>query len=356
MLELCDIHKSYEGQPLLRGISFTVAAGETICLLGSSGSGKSTLLRMIAGLEALEQGQVRWDGQDLASVPVHRRGFGLVFQEYALFPHLDVTENVAFGLRMQNLAGPDADLRVADILKKVNLAGFGDRRVTDLSGGEQQRVALARALAPNPRLMMFDEPLGALDRNLREQLMDELRSILHQSGVPAIYVTHDQEEAFTLADRVLLLHDGCIVRSGTPVHVWSDPGSVWAAQFLDAGNVLGGIVRSNASPFQVETSAGVFELDCGVVPVLERGVEVPVPGRGGHAHSAGAKVNLLVTRRGVRQASDGRVSGVVVDVVFRQDSFKVTLDNGLNFYLPNAPRMGEKIYLTVPATGVKCLL
>ncbi len=338
MLELIDIHKSYEGQPLLRGISFTVAAGETVCLLGPSGSGKSTLLRIIAGLETPEQGQVCWDGEDLAPVPVHRRGFGLVFQDYALFPHLDVAENVAFGLKMQNLAAAEIDLRVADILEMVNLTGFGDRRVTDLSGGEQQRVALARALAPNPRLLMFDEPLGALDRSLREQLMDELRRILHASGVPAIYVTHDQEEAFTLADRVLLLHDGCIVRSGTPEQVWSDPGSVWAAQFLDAGNVVAGVVMSNTRPFQVETSAGVFDLNVQ------------------HAHSAGDKVNLLVSRRGVRLAAEGRLSGVVVDVIFRQDGFKVTLDNGLDFYLPDAPLVGEKITLTIPAEGVKCLL
>jgi spermidine/putrescine transport system ATP-binding protein len=336
-VELINIHKSYEGQPLLRGISLTVAAGETVCLLGPSGSGKSTLLRIIAGLETPEQGQVCWDGEDLAAVPIHLRGFGLVFQDYALFPHLDVAENVAFGLKMQNLAAAEIDLRVADILETVNLMGFGDRPVTDLSGGEQQRVALARALAPNPRLLMFDEPLGALDRSLREQLMDELRRILHASGVPALYVTHDQEEAFTLADRVLLLHDGIIVRSGTPEQVWSDPGSVWAAQFLDAGNVVSGVVLSNTRPFQVETSVGVFDLKCS------------------HAHSAGEKVNLLVNRRGVRLAAEGRLSGVVVDVIFRQDGFKVTLDNGLDFYLPDAPRVGEKVYLTIPAEGVKCL-
>jgi len=356
MLELIDIHKSYESQPLLRGISFAVEAGETVCLLGPSGSGKSTLLRIIAGLETPEQGQVRWDGMDLAPVPVHRRGFGLVFQDYALFPHMNVAENLAFGLKMQNLAGAEINLRVAGILKTVNLTSLGDRRVTDLSGGEQQRVALARALAPNPRLLMFDEPLGALDRSLREQLMDELRHILHESRVPAIYVTHDQEEAFTLADRVLLLHDGIIIRSGTPEQVWSDPGSVWAAQFLDAGNVVAGIVMPDTRPFQVETSAGVFELNCGVVPVLARGGVVPVPGQGDHAHSAGDKVNLLVSRHGVRQAADGRLSGVVVDVIFRQEGFRVALENGLYFYLPDAPRVGEKIYLSIPMTGIKCLL
>jgi spermidine/putrescine transport system ATP-binding protein len=337
MLELIDIHKSYEGQPLLRGISFTVALGETVCLLGPSGSGKSTLLRIIAGLETPGQGQVRWGGQDLAPVPVHRRGFGLVFQDYALFPHLNVSRNVAFGLKVQNQAAAETDLRVAQVLEMVNLTGFGDRNVTDLSGGEQQRVALARALAPNPRLLMFDEPLGALDRSLREQLMDEIRHILHASSVPALYVTHDQEEAFTLAGRVLLLHDGRIIRSGTPEQVWSNPGSVWAAQFLDAGNVVAGTVQLNTQPPHIETSAGIFEVNCD------------------HAHSVGEKINLLVSRRGVRQAAHGMVSGVVVDVIFRQDGFKVTLDNGLDFYLPDAPRLGEKIYLTIPAAGIKCL-
>jgi len=365
MLELIDIHKSYQGRPLLRGISFSVAAGETVCLLGPSGSGKSTLLRIIAGLETPGQGQVCWDGQDLAPIPIHLRGFGLVFQDYALFPHLNVSGNVAFGLKMQNLAGAGIDLRVAQILELVNLAGFEERRVTDLSGGEQQRVALARALAPSPRLLMFDEPLGALDRSLREQLMDELRRILHESGVPAIYVTHDQEEAFTLADRVLLLHDGGIVRSGTPEQVWSDPGSVWVAQFLDAGNVISGIILSNKRAFQVETSAGVFELNCEVVPVPGRGEVVPVPGRGEvvpvpgrarHTHSVGEKVNLLVSRRGVRQDAHGNLSGIVVDVIFQQDEFKVTLDNGLDFYLPDPPRRGDKIFLSIPAMGVKCLL
>src|SRR5450759_3309675 len=303
MLELTDIHKSYEGKPLLNGISVAVSAGETVCLLGPSGSGKSTLLRIIAGLEIPDQGRVCWDGDDLASVPVHRRGFGLVFQDYALFPHMDVTGNVSFGLKMQNLAGAEINLRVAEILATVNLSGFGSRQVTDLSGGEQQRVALARALAPHPRLLMFDEPLGALDRNLREQLMDELRRILQASGVPAIYVTHDQEEAFTLADRVLLLHDGGIVRSGTPEQVWNDPESVWAAQFLDAGNVIAGIILATTRPLKIATSAGDFEVNCM------------------HAHSVGEKVNILVSRRGVRQVADGRVSGVVVDVLFRQDGF-----------------------------------
>jgi spermidine/putrescine transport system ATP-binding protein len=338
MLEIIDLHKSYEGDPLLRGITFTVGADEIVCLLGASGSGKSTLLRIIAGLEAPEQGSVRWDGQDLVNVPAHQRGFGLVFQDYALFPHLDVFENVAFGLKMLNLAGRDLNLRVTGILEKVNLAGFERRRVTDLSGGEQQRVALARALAPNPHLLMLDEPLGALDRNLRERLMEELRGTLHASHVPAIYVTHDQEEAFTLADRILLLHNGEIVRGGSPQEVWNDPGSAWAARFLEVGNVMEGIVRSNPGVLQVETSAGVFEMACG------------------HHHKLDDKVDILVRPDGVRRQAKGNLHGVVKDAVFQQERFKVTLQNGLYFFLPEAPVIGEKISLVVSPEAVQCLV
>jgi spermidine/putrescine transport system ATP-binding protein len=345
MLEIIDIHKSYEGQPLLRGISFTVAADETICLLGPSGSGKSTLLRIIAGLENAERGQVRWEGQVLDSMPAHKRGFGLVFQDYALFPHLNVAENVAFGLKVQSISAAEIKLRVASSLKNVNLAGFEDRRVTDLSGGEQQRVALARALAPRPRLLMFDEPLGALDRSLREQLMDELRHILHTTHVPAIYVTHDQEEAFTLADRVLLLHEGQIVRSGTPQEVWNDPGSAWAARFLDVGNVIEGVVKAcpecgeglQGGRSKVETSVGTFRVECG------------------HSHREGEKVELLVRPQRVRQAADGELEGLVADVIFQYDRFKVTLENGLYFYLSEALAVGEKVRMEIPPSAVQCL-
>ena len=172
----------------------------------------------------LTRASSRLMGIDLTSTPAHLRDFGLVFQDYALFPHLNVNENVAFGLKMRRLPQNEIMERVANSLEMVNLSGFEKRQVTDLSGGEQQRVALARALAPRPRLLMFDEPLGALDRSLREDLLNELRSILHHTNIPAIYVTHDQEEAFAIADRVLILHDGEIVREGTPAEVWADPG------------------------------------------------------------------------------------------------------------------------------------
>ena len=229
MLEVHHIFKNYEGKPLLNDISFRVDTGETICLLGASGSGKSTLLRIIAGLEDSDAGFISFNDIDLTSTPPHLRDFGLVFQDYALFPHLNVNDNVAFGLKMRRMGQDEIRQRVASSLDMVNLLGFEKRKVTDLSGGEQQRVALARALATRPRLLMFDEPLGALDRTLREDLLNELRSILHHTKIPAIYVTHDQEEAFTLADRVLILHDGAILRAGTPAEVWANPESAFVA-------------------------------------------------------------------------------------------------------------------------------
>ncbi len=350
MLEVHHVTKAYEGKPVLRNISFKVDTGETICLLGASGSGKSTLLQIIAGLEEPDSGFVSFNGHDLSSTPAHLRDFGLVFQDYALFPHLDVNENVAFGLKMRRLPQDEITERVVSSLRMVNLAGFGGRRVTDLSGGEQQRVALARALATRPRLLMFDEPLGALDRTLREDLLNELRSILHQTDIPAIYVTHDQEEAFAIADRVLILHNGEIVREGTPADVWANPGLEFVARFLGLGNVIEGEVRgkTKAGEWEVKSRTGIFPIRCE------------------HEHQVGDSVHLLVRPL---SAGDARVAqsepgskltrnhtslirGIVRDVIFQQDQFKVTLDDDLYFYLPLAPNVGETIEVSVK---VECL-
>jgi ABC-type Fe3+/spermidine/putrescine transport system ATPase subunit len=262
MLSVEDIYKDYEGQPLLRGVSFQVAEGETVCLLGASGSGKSTLLRIIAGLEIADRGRVSWNGQDLSAQPVHLRNFGLMFQDYALFPHRSVAENVAFGLRMQNRPREEIKIRVDQALEQVGMSNFARRRVTDLSGGEQQRVGLARALAPRPRLLMLDEPLGALDRRLREQLLDELHHLLHTTQIPAVYVTHDQEEAFTLADRLVLLRHGRVAQAGDPVSVYRGPASAWVAAFLGLSNQVAGEILS-LDPLQVRTPLGDFQARAG---------------------------------------------------------------------------------------------
>ncbi len=249
LLEVERVSKSYPGLPVLHDVSLTAADGEIVCILGPSGCGKSTLLRIIAGLETADAGRVLFDGQDMATVPPHRRRFGLMFQDYALFPHKDVLGNVAFGLRMAGLPGAEIRRRVQEALTLVGLSGYERRRVTELSGGEQQRVALARSLAPRPRLLMLDEPLGALDRALREQLMNDLRGILKQVGVMALYVTHDQEEAFALGDRIVILRarpelgeGGRVEQVGAPQKVYRRPASSYVARFLGLHNLIEGQV------------------------------------------------------------------------------------------------------------------
>jgi ABC-type Fe3+/spermidine/putrescine transport system ATPase subunit len=232
MLEVRSVDVTLGETRVLRDVSLSVGTGESVAVLGPSGSGKSTLLRAIAGLVRVERGSVSWDGTLLNEVPTHLRGFGLMFQGYALFPHLDVAGNVGFGLRMMNLPAADIEGRVAESLALVGLAGFGGRSIADLSGGERQRVALARTLAPEPKLIMLDEPLGALDRALRDRLMIETREILDQGGVTALVVTHDQEEAEALSDRLALMRDGTIVQSGTLDDLRANPADAWVKEFL----------------------------------------------------------------------------------------------------------------------------
>jgi len=341
MLEARNLFKTYEDAPLLEGVSFSVASGETVCLLGPSGSGKSTLLRIIAGLESPESGQVLWEGEDLASTPPHLRDFGLVFQDYALFPHLTVAENVAFGLKMRDLPKEETASRLTESLSMVDLDGFEGRRVTDLSGGEQQRVALARALAPRPRLLMFDEPLGALDRTLKDAVLEQLRLILHTTRVPAIYVTHDQEEAFALADRILLLHEGRIVQAGTPAEIWRAPASAWVARFLGMGNVVQGTAISRDGRALFQTEFGDVSVHC--ADRFKPGDKMPLLFRSGSSSPYGKNADdqdgVLVRAR-------------VEDVVFDRERFKVELQGGLFAYLDDAPKVGDEISV---AFQVECL-
>lgn len=213
-------------------VTLGVAPGEVVALLGPSGCGKSSLLRAVAGLEPAAAGTVTWDGADLAGVPVHRRGFGLMFQDGQLFPHRDVGGNVEFGLRMARASRTERDARVRELLAVVGLAGYERRAVTTLSGGEQQRVALARALAPRPRLLLLDEPLSALDRALRERLADDLRAALTATGTTALLVTHDHDEAFAVADRVAVMDAGRLLQVAPPADLWRRPASRRVAEFL----------------------------------------------------------------------------------------------------------------------------
>mgnify|MGYP005838348969 CR=1 FL=1 len=257
LLEVRHLTKYYDHERFPDDISFAVNEGEIVCLLGPSGCGKTTLLRIIAGLETADAGQVLFAGRDIRNVPVHRRNFGLMFQDYALFPHQNVFENVAFGLRMMHLTRTEIEVRVKEMLELVGMSGFEQRDVNLLSGGEQQRVALARSLAPRPRLLMLDEPLGSLDRTLRERLMNELRTILKSIGVTALYVTHDQEEAFALADRIVIINHGRKVQEGTPQDVYQHPATEFVARFLGLTNLLPGkVVGMDGHHMIVETTIG----------------------------------------------------------------------------------------------------
>ena len=312
-LDVIDLYKNYEGQPLLQGVNFHVETGETLCLLGSSGSGKSTILRIIAGIETPDSGQVHWNDRDTTLVPVFRRNFGLMFQDYALFPHLNVFDNVAFGLRMQNVPKAEIAGKVKSALERVNMNSFAERRVTDLSGGEQQRIALARALAPSPRLLMLDEPLAALDRSLRVELQEELRTLLHQTGIPAIYVTHDQEEAILLGDRLALLHAGRIVQSGRTEDVYRYPVNRWVAGFLGMTGLIEGKVTAR-NPLMVQTACGELH------PQLIPHTSPPV---------VGELVTLLVKPVALEtesaETADDTLTGVAEEVLFLGDRYNVKL-------------------------------
>jgi ABC-type Fe3+/spermidine/putrescine transport system ATPase subunit len=266
LLEAMSLVKSYPpGVTALDDVSLVMARGEIVCLLGPSGCGKTTLLRIVAGLEQADRGAVFFAGRDLAAVPVHQRNFGLMFQDFALFPDKSVAQNIAFGLRMAGLPHAKIAERVDEMLALVNLHGYGRRTIFQLSGGERQRVALARSLAPRPHLLMLDEPLGSLDRTLREELMMELRTILKRLDMTALYVTHDQNEALAVADRVAVMNQGRIIQEGTPRAVYQRPATPFVASFLGFINHLPAVVEAG-SPHQARTDIGSFRLPQPVAP------------------------------------------------------------------------------------------
>lgn len=238
MLELRGVSVAYDGVEAVHDASLSLPDGGVLAVLGPSGSGKSTLLRAVAGLEPVRAGRIAWDGQDLARVPTHKRGFALMFQDGQLFGHLSVGRNVGYALRLRRAR--DVDARVAELLELVGLTGYADRLPTTLSGGERQRVALARALAVEPRLLLLDEPLSALDAGLRERLAGDLRTILRTAGTTALMVTHDHEEAFTVADRLAVMRDGRLVQEGEIAAVWREPADPETALFLGYARVLTG--------------------------------------------------------------------------------------------------------------------
>ncbi len=349
MLSIEGVTVAYPGATALAvdTIDLAVAEGEVVALLGPSGCGKSTLLRVVAGLVRPRAGRVVLDGRDVASVPTHQRGIGLMFQDYALFPHRNVGGNVEFGLRMRGDGAAARARRVAEVLELVGLAGYGKRAVSTLSGGERQRVALARALAPAPRLLMLDEPLGALDRTLRDELLVELSSLFARLALTVVYVTHDQSEALAVADRVVIMHDDGIARQGAPRELWQNPQSAFVARFLGFTN----LVDVDVVDGRVAAPWGEVELGSPTGLRVEDGPRV-----------------LLVRPDAIRLVdveNDGVVRATVRRVAFRGDRSVVRLDLedgiGLDAELSTGsgsgdePLVGSEVAVAIDAAGVQLL-
>jgi thiamine transport system ATP-binding protein len=340
MLSLREVTVRFGGRAVLDAVDLDVAEHEVVCVLGPSGSGKSTLLRVVAGLQVPAAGRVLLDGREQRGVPAHRREVGLMFQDHQLFPQRDVAGNVAFGPRMRGATRAEQGERVAELLALVGLPGAGRRSVAALSGGEQQRVALARALAARPRLLMLDEPLGQLDRSLRERLVVELRELFGRLGTTVLAVTHDQGEAFALADRVVVMRDGRIAQQGTPLQVWQRPADAFVARFLGFDNVVGATVAGAAA-----------DTPWGKVPVPEGSAQGSRP--------------VLVRPAGVRLvAADAGLPCTVTARTFRGTHVAVRLQPEGDAELPRleaacalraAPEVGERVGVEFDAAEIVVL-
>ncbi len=243
LIDLVNIRKEFDGEPILKGINLYIRDREFITLLGPSGCGKTTTLRILGGFESPTSGEVLFEGRRMNDIPPYKREINTVFQRYALFPHLNVAENVAFGLRIRKLPEQEIQTKVSRMLELVGLRGFEKRDVTSLSGGQQQRVAIARALVMEPRVLLLDEPLGALDLKLRKEMQIELKRIQQSTGITFIYVTHDQEEALTMSDTVVVMNHGQIQQIGTPTDIYNEPVNAFVADFIGESNIIPGVMR-----------------------------------------------------------------------------------------------------------------
>ena len=293
MIKLQDLKKEFDGTPVLRGISLDIKSREFVTLLGPSGCGKTTTLRIIGGFEQPDSGDVFFEGKRLNDVPPYRREINTVFQRYALFPHLNVAENIAFGLHIKKMNAAEIKRKTREMLSLVGLSGFETRDVTSLSGGQQQRVAIARALVCEPRVLLLDEPLGALDLKLRKDMQIELKRIQQRTGITFIYVTHDQEEALTMSDRIVVMNHGVIQQVGSPTDIYNEP----VADFIGESNIIDGVMLEDR-----RVSFCGREFEC-----VDRGFGTNTP------------VDVVIRPEDLRlvYAGDGLLQGVVESIVFK---------------------------------------
>ncbi|MBE6556736.1 MAG: ABC transporter ATP-binding protein [Ruminococcaceae bacterium] len=306
LIELKNISKAFDGETVLDNISLYINDKEFITLLGPSGCGKTTTLRIIGGFESPDCGDVYFDGKRINEVPPYERSVNTVFQKYALFPHLNVYDNIAFGLRVAKVPKEEIEPRVSEMLALVNLRGFEKRNVSLLSGGQQQRVAIARALINNPKVLLLDEPLGALDLKLRKDMQVELKNIQHRTGITFIYVTHDQEEALSMSDTVVVMANGKIQQIGTPTDIYNEPVNAFVADFIGESNIIDGVMLSD---YKVRFASEVFEC-------LDKGFLKNEP------------VDVVVRPEDVDvvPVEKGMLSGVVSSVTFKGVHYEIIVD------------------------------
>jgi spermidine/putrescine transport system ATP-binding protein len=335
LIELIDVSKAYGGDVALSHVDLYIKDGEFLTLLGPSGCGKTTMLRLIAGFIMPDEGRIEMDGVDIASVPPYKRKVNTVFQKYALFPHLNVFDNIAFGLKIRGVDKDTIKKKVEAMLELVNLKGYGGRFVEQLSGGQQQRVAIARALVNEPQVLLLDEPLGALDLKLRKEMQVELKNMQQRLGITFIYVTHDQEEALTMSDTIVVLKDGVIQQIGTPTDVYNEPKNPFVADFIGESNILPGIMVQD---YKVRMNGVVYEC-------VDKGF------------GKNTEVDVVVRPEDIDiiPAEKARVSGKVVSVVFMGVHYEVDVDcGGYEWVIQTTDYVerGETIGISIPPDAI----
>ncbi len=338
IIDLKNISVSFDGQPILKDLNLYIRDGEFITLLGPSGCGKTTTLRIIAGFLEPDSGEVIFEGKVINGVPAYKRQVNTIFQRYALFPHLNVYENIAFGLRLKKMKEKDIQAKVSEMLTLVNLKGFGSRKIDSLSGGQQQRVAIARALAVDPRVVLLDEPLGALDLKLRKDMQVELKNIQQRLGITFIYVTHDQEEALSMSDTIVVMDNGKIQQIGTPTDIYNEPKNAFVADFIGESNILDGIMHSD---FSVEFQGMKFQC-------VDKGFGKDEP------------VDVVVRPEDVDivPPEEGMLKGVVTSVTFKGVHYEIIVDiDGFKWMVQTTEysAVGDKIGISIKPDEIQVM-
>ncbi len=329
IIRLENITKNFGEEDILKNISVEFGRHEFITILGPSGCGKTTLLRLIGGFEKATEGRIIFDGKDITNLPPYKRRVNTVFQKYALFPHMNVFDNVAFGLTIKKMDKKTISEKVSEILRLVNLKGFEKRNIDSLSGGQQQRIAIARALVNEPEVLLLDEPLGALDLKLRKDMQLELKKIQTALGITFIYVTHDQEEALTMSDEVIVLNEGEIQQKGTPVDIYNEPKNAFVADFIGESNIFDGIMKKD---FLV--NLGGLDYEC-----LDKGF------------APGEEVDVVIRPEDIKiSRTSGTLVGEVKSVVFKGVHYEMIIE-AVNFswLAQNTMKLevGEKVYIDI---------